>query len=124
MTPKISDAEEKVMAVLWRESPLTAQQVIAALESSAWSDRTVKTLLSRLLKKGAIRFQQQGRHYLYFPQLDYSSYRRQQSRRLVERFFDGRLTPLVAGFAQRGELEEDDVRALRALLAKLESENG
>jgi predicted transcriptional regulator len=66
----ISDAESQVMQVLWERHPLSADEVVAALaESTDWQEATVKTLLNRLFKKGAIAAQRDGRRYLYRPVL-------------------------------------------------------
>src|SRR5580692_7626672 len=64
----ITDAESEVMNILWRTSPIATEDLIAALENPAkWQTSTVKTLITRLLKKGAIRAQKDGRRYLYSP---------------------------------------------------------
>ena len=117
---EISEAEREVMEALWASSPLTAQQVIEHVENANWSERTVKTLLNRLLKKGALGFEKEGRTYLYYPKLDRKAYTRVQSKRLVDRLFGGALTPLVSSFAEQGELKKDDIAALKKLLEGLE----
>ena len=65
---QISDAESRVMQVLWDNGPSTAEDVVQALAHvSDWQDATIKTLLNRLLNKGAIRAEKDGRRYLYSP---------------------------------------------------------
>ena len=67
-TTPISDAEAMVMEVLWGASPRSAEEVIAALaDSTGWAEPTIKTLLNRLLNKGAISAEKDGRRYLYSP---------------------------------------------------------
>ena len=62
---QISKAESAVMDVLWRRSPLTADEVVAALDKSQdWQEATIKTLLNRLLTKKAIRAEKDSRRYL------------------------------------------------------------
>ena len=69
----ISDAESHVMEVLWRApGPVVAEQVVVALsESQHWQSATVKTLLNRLLNKGAVKAEREGRRaaYLHFRRL-------------------------------------------------------
>ena len=66
-TPPVTDAEWEVMNVLWDESPRTANDVIELLsERMKWHATTVKTLLSRLVKKGVVRYRSEGNRYLYF----------------------------------------------------------
>ena len=67
---QISEAESVVMDVLWQRSPLAAEEVVAALAPHQdWQEATVKTLLNRLLNKGAIAADKDGRRYLYRPLL-------------------------------------------------------
>jgi predicted transcriptional regulator len=69
MSERISDAEHAVMEVLWDEAPLGAADVAERVDPErGWSAKTVKTLLSRLLAKGALIHEEEGRRYLYRPQ--------------------------------------------------------
>ena len=62
---QISEAESVVMDVLWRTHPLGAEEVVAALaDSRHWLEATIKTLLNRLLNKGAIAAEKEGRRDL------------------------------------------------------------
>lgn len=120
----ITDAESRVMDVLWQSSPLGADEVVAALtDSTGWQDKTVRTLLNRLLRKGALKHQQDGRRYLYSPAVSRADYLNQESRSLVDRLFNGRVAPLVAHFREQEELSADDVAELRRLLDEIERED-
>lgn len=117
----ISDAEAVVMDVLWRRSPQGADEVVAALTASTdWADPTIKTLLNRLLNKGAIEAAKEGRRYLYSPLLTRDAWIAQQSEGFIGRLFGGRVAPLVAHFSERGKLSEADIAELRSLLEDLE----
>ena len=122
MTERISSAEHEVMEVLWRDSPLTAIEVAHRVPAERrWSIRTVKTLLSRLLAKGALTHEEEGRRYLYRPAVPREDYVAQESRRLLDRLFGGRVTPLVAHLAERKDLSERDIAEIEALLKALKS---
>jgi len=121
----VSDAEAQVMQVLWERSPRSADEVVAALAASTdWAEPTVKTLLNRLLNKGAIEATRDGRRYLYSPVLAREAWVAQQSEGLLERLFGGRVAPLVAHFSERGRLSEADVAELRKLLAEIDDDAG
>ena len=106
----ITDAEATGMDVLWRSSPRSAEDVVAAVApSTGWAEPTIKTLLNRLLNKGAISATRDGRRYLYSPVLAREAWVQQQSEGLLERLFGGRVAPLVAHFSQRGKLSEEDI---------------
>ena len=118
---RISTAESQVMKALWAKSPLTAEEIIAALpDDQDWADATVKTLLNRLLKKDAIAAERDGRRFLYRPLVAQGDYVHAESQGLLDRLFDGKLAPLVAHFSQREKLSDEDVAELRRLLETLD----
>ena len=121
MDTRVSDAELKVMEVLWASSrSLTAAEVAERIPAGqAWSLATVKTLLSRLTAKGAIEFAEEGRRYLYAAAIPRDSYVGRESRRFVDQMFGGRLSPLVARLAEQDALDEDDIAAIRKILKDL-----
>jgi predicted transcriptional regulator len=119
----ITDAESQVMEVLWEQHPLSAEDVVAALATSTdWQEPTVKTLLNRLLKKGAIAAEREGRRYLYRPLLTRADYVHAQSKGLLDRLFNGRVAPLVAHFSERHKLSKKDVAELKRLIEEIDRE--
>jgi BlaI family penicillinase repressor len=122
MSERISEAEHEVMEVLWRESPLGAAEVAERVDPArGWSDRTVKTLLSRLLAKGVLAHEEEGRRYLYRPTVSREDFVARESGRLLDRMFGGRVTPLVAHLAERDRLTAKDIEEIEALLKELKS---
>ena len=122
MSERISDAEHAVMEVLWRESPLGAQEVADRVDPErGWSIRTVKTLLSRLLSKGVLIHEEEGRRYLYRPVVERDDFVARESRRLLDRMFGGSVSPLIAHLAEQDSLSPDDIAEIEALLKELKS---
>ena len=122
MAERISDAEHTVMEVLWDESPLTAQDVSERIPAGRdWSANTVKTLLGRLLAKNIIGHEEEGRRYLYRPLVARADYVTGESRKLMDRLFGGKLTPLVAHLAERDELTAKDIADIEAILKDLKA---
>ena len=120
---QISEAESAVMEVLWQRQPLAAEDVVAALaDSRQWQEATIKTLLNRLLKKGAIRASKDGRRYLYAPVLKRQAWMLGESQGLLERLFDGRVAPLVAHFSEHRKLSRKDIADLRKLLEEIDDD--
>lgn len=121
---QISDAESVVMQALWASSPLTAEEVFANVAAGQdWQEPTVKTLLNRLLKKGAISAERDGRRYLYSPVLTREQWLRQESDGLLDRLFGGRVAPMVAHFTEHRKLSKKDLAELRQLLEDLDDEH-
>lgn len=120
---QISDAESTVMEVLWRTSPLGSDEIVAELaRDHAWHVSTVKTLLNRLVRKGAAAVAKDGRRFLYSPVLSREDWIGGQSRSLLDRLFDGRLAPLVAHLADRRALSAADVAELKRLVEGLDDD--
>lgn len=105
------------MKVLWKSPGLSAENVIDALAAtSAWSPATVKTLLNRLLAKQALRFEKQGKAYLYFPTFSEAQMSAAEADSFLERVFDGALSPMVSHFVKSGRLNEEELKELRRIL--------
>ena len=123
MDVRISDAELDVMEALWAAGqPLTAAEVAEQIdEERGWSLATVKTMLSRLVAKGALKHREDGRRFLYSPAIRREAYVGHESRRFVEKLFGGRLSPLVARLAEEDALDQEDIAAIEALLKELKS---
>ncbi|WP_457443548.1 BlaI/MecI/CopY family transcriptional regulator [Roseateles sp. P5_E4] len=113
----ISDAESQIMRALWERHPLSADDILAALPvEDGWQLGTVKTLLNRMLNKGAVQAQRDGRRYLYKPLAAREDWEQGESLNLLDRVFGGRLSPLVAHFSAQRKLSREDAEALRRLL--------
>ena len=122
MAERISEGEQAVMEVLWADSPLTAAEVAERIpEERGWSERTVKTMLGRLLTKGALVHEEDGRRYLYRPAVQRADYAMRETRKLVDRLFGGRAAPLVAQLAANEGLTPQDIAELEALLRDLKA---
>ena len=115
--PKLSDAEWDVMNVVWERAPVCASDVHDALDSKReWSPRTVKTLLARLVQKGAAEFEIDGKRYLYRPRVPRSDCLRSEGRKFLERVLGGSASPLLAYFVREGRLSAEEIAELRRLL--------
>ncbi len=119
---EISGAELEVMKVLWQQAPLTANEVVELLADADWHEKTVKTLLNRLVAKQAIGFDKDGRAYRYYPLVAQADYQQKESRSFIDKVFGGRLAPLVAGFAGQKQLSADDIAELKQVIAQWEQE--
>ena len=121
--PQISDAEWEVMNVLWIRSPLTASEVADELcERMRWHPKTVKTLLGRLVKKGALRYREDGNRYHYTPAFPRRRFVAEESRSFIDRVFGGKSAPALVHMVETTELSDDDLDELRAILDRRRNE--
>ncbi|MEP7186692.1 MAG: BlaI/MecI/CopY family transcriptional regulator [Rhodanobacter sp.] len=117
----ITEAESRVMNALWKQAPQTSEEIVGTLTGPTdWHEKTIKTLLNRLLSKGAISVQRDGRRYLYSPELRREDWRKHESRSLLDRVFGGKVAPLLAHFSQHEELSAKDIAELRKLIDAIE----
>jgi BlaI family penicillinase repressor len=114
--PHISSAEWEVMKVVWKRASCTSQQVFDSLASPKWSQATVKTLLNRLLRKGALEFKKNGKSYLYSPAWTEEQCRQLEAESFLDRVFDGALSPMLAHFVRSHRLSEADLQELERIL--------
>lgn len=115
--PALSPAEWEVIKTLWDHGPLDARSVFAALEGdSDWAYQTVKTLLSRLVAKGAVDYDQVGNSYLYRAAVAREEMTRQEVRSVFDRVLGAAVSPVLAHFIDEADLSDEDIRQLQRLL--------
>jgi len=119
---KISEAESKVLEVFWRsDGPLSAEDVVAAMDNDReWSAGTIRTFLTRLVKKKALGAEPDGRRYLYRALIPREDYVHKQSRDLIDRLFGGRVAPFITQFSERQRLSRDEIEELKRLVERLD----
>jgi BlaI family penicillinase repressor len=119
-TVKISDSEWLIMAHLWKRSPQTAGEIVAALQAtSAWRPRTIRTLLDRLVQKGAIKIQSDGTRR-YMPAMTREACRRTESRTFVDRVFGGEPASMLLHLIKETKLSREEIDQLKKLLSEKE----
>ena len=115
--PKISESEWQVMQVLWKTSPLTANEIVKELAGTAnWKPKTIKTLITRLTKKGAVKFEKEGRLYRYHPAVSKDECVRMERRSFVRRVYGGINRPMLASFLEDADLSANDIAELKKIL--------
>lgn len=115
--PKISESEWLVMRVLWSKSPLAAQEVFEQLDATTkWKPKTIKTLIDRLVKKGAVKYEKDGRRYLYYPAVGREECVTTERKSFIKRVYGGISKPMLAAFLEDAELSADDIAELKNIL--------
>ena len=119
--PDVTDAEWRVMEVLWTRSPLSSAEIIAELlASTGWKANTVRTLLARLVRKGAIKASGDASRYFYQARFSREEYVSEVSESFLERVFRGAAEPLLLHFAGKAQLSRKKIAELRRLLEEEE----
>ena len=115
--PKISESEWSVMQVLWSKGPSTINEVIKVLTGKTrWKPNTIKSLISRLMNKGAVKFKKEGRRYRYYPVVSRAECVRMERHAFVRRVYGGTTKPMLAAFLEDAKLSAKDISELKVLL--------
>ncbi|MGH6956405.1 MAG: BlaI/MecI/CopY family transcriptional regulator [Caulobacteraceae bacterium] len=120
---RISGAESRIMDALWRRGPLPVEDIAAeAAPERGWSQSTVKALIGRLMKKGALESVREGGRARYRPLVAREDYMAAETEGFLGRLFGGELAPFVSYFARSGKLTSADLARLKALVETLDDE--
>ena len=115
--PRIADSEWRVMQVLWEKGPQTANDVVDALSRQVkWKPRTIKTLLSRLVKKGAVKVTEEGYRYRYSAAVNEPACVRSETKSFVRRVYQGAMKPALAAFLEDADLSPEEIDDLQKIL--------
>jgi BlaI family penicillinase repressor len=118
---ELSDAEWQVMNLIWDRQPIVAQEVIGTLAAPCgWSPPTIRTMLHRLVKKGALHFTPEGNRYLYRAAVKRADCVRRAARSFLDRVFAGEAAPLLAHFVRTARFTPAELAELRKLLEQQE----
>jgi BlaI family penicillinase repressor len=124
-SPNISDAEWQVMKVLWEKSPLTSTEIINSLKgSTAWSPKTIHTLISRLVKKGVVGVNKDSSFNKYFPLVTEEECRRVETKSFIQKVYDGSLHLLIKSFIENEKLTSEEIDELRRMLDEKNKQGG
>lgn len=120
MTKDISESELVILDALWKQSPMRSGEIAATLESRKnWHQRTVNTLVRRLVEKEALGYDKAPGGFLYYPLIRREDFRQERATKLVKELFDGEVSPLIAAFAEHEDLSPNDLEELRNLVSRL-----
>jgi BlaI family penicillinase repressor len=115
--PQISNAEWRVMKIIWANSPITANEVIEKLENNTpWKPKTIKTLIRRLLDKKVLDFHREGKSYLYFPVVSEKDCVRTESEIFLKKIFNGSFNLMLANFIEEQRLSEEEIEELKNII--------
>lgn len=118
MLPQISEAEYEVMKIIWSQEPVSTTEVTNQLApTTAWSPKTIQTLLKRLVQKGAITYEKKSRVFVYTALIEQADYLNQENDHFLKRFYNGNITSMLANFVKEERLTGDELEELKRLLS-------
>ena len=116
--PQISEAEFEVMKIVWKYAPINTNEITdKLLETTAWSPKTIQTLIKRLVKKGVLTYEKQSRVFVYTPLVKENEYIGHESNSFLKRFYGGNITAMLSAYIDNDRLTEAEIKTLRSLLS-------
>lgn len=116
----ITEAQWEVMAVVWERAPVAAREILDVLKDRRnWTLATVRTLLRRLVNKGALKQQVDGKRFLYTPRVSMAACLRHESESFLDRVV-GRSSATILHLVEKANLTKEDIKELRRILREKE----
>ena len=117
--PQISEAEYEVMKIVWKYAPINTNEITEKLlKTTSWSPKTIQTLIKRLVNKGALTEEKQGRIFVYTSTVKENEYIGQESRSFLKRFYGGDITAMLSSYIENDRLSDSEIEHLRSLLSR------
>lgn len=116
---QLTEAEAKIIALLWGESPLTMMQITHRLKDvTGWTKHTVINILKRMLQKGTVRMEDVKPAKLYYPLVEKASVEREETQTFLDKVYGGNPVLLMSAMVDGGKLKEKEIDELLALLKR------
>ncbi len=120
---KLNDSEWTVMTALWDAAPANARELLTHVhDETEWSYSTLKTVLARLVEKGAVRESKRGNTSVFEPRVSRETARRAAVRSLLDKAFDGTFGALVQHMVSSEKLNKRERERLARLLSEADRE--
>lgn len=117
--PQISEAEYEVMKIVWKYAPINTNEITERLlKTTSWKAKTIQTLIKRLVTKGALTYERQGRIFVYTPLVKENEYVNHESNSFLKRFYDGNIGIMLSAYLENNRLSENEIQQLRSILSK------
>ena len=115
----ITDAEWEVMRVVWANDRVTSKKVISILqEKMDWTQSTIKTILGRLVEKGVLNTEQEGRKFIYIANIEEKEAVRDYAEDIFNRICNKKVGNVIGSIIEDHVLSFDDIKRLEEILEK------
>lgn len=112
----IGDAELEIMKVIWKsKEPITSLDIGKEVEDKGWKKTTIATFLTRLVEKGALSADKQGKLYYYKTLISEKEYRKLQTKNLIKTLYNGSVRDFAVSFFEEQKLSDKDIQELKAI---------
>lgn len=119
---RLSEAEWKVMNVLWEEAPQTIMGLTRRFqETTGWTKHTIMTFLKRMEDKGAVYYEAGARAKRYYPKIERKEAALQETEEFLERVFEGKMGLMLNTMVEQRALSGKEIAELHEILSRAEA---
>lgn len=120
---EITDAEWEVMRVVWAHGRIVSREVVTILESKMeWKKPTIKTLLGRLVQKGALATKKQKNRFIYTAEIEENDAIRYVNKKNFDRVCNKNVSNIIGNLIEDYTLSFADIEQLEKTLKKKKKE--
>ncbi|ABN53032.1 MAG TPA: BlaI/MecI/CopY family transcriptional regulator [Hungateiclostridium thermocellum] len=115
---QITEAELEVMKILWEYGKATSSQIVERLtETTEWKPKTIQTLITRLVNKGAVGAEKiNNKSFVYYPIVSEEQYKSYANKSFLQKLYNGSVSLMLASFVKEQKLSRKDLEFLKQLL--------
>jgi len=125
MPVQLTEAEWKIIELLWDRHPRSMPEITKILEpSTGWTRHTVITLLKRMQEKGSVEVDETGPVKMYSPKITREQASTDQTKKFLSRVFSGKASLLINNLVDSGEINVDEIQALLEMMREGHPDNG
>ena len=118
----ISESELEIMKVLWKYDSLTLKEIVNELDKKDWSYSTIRTMVQRLLKKGAIKANKDNiSSFKYYTVVSEKDYQKSESKVFLENVFNGSLTKMISTLYKDEKLDIKEIKEIQELIDSMKN---
>ena len=122
---KFTESEWLIMSSLWDENPATARELLQRMPAEVnWAYTTIKTMLTRLARKGAVKEEKVGNTSVYAPEVTRDKARKSAVNSLLEKAFGGAVDPFLNFVMSERKIDPGKREEILKLLKEAEEEGG
>lgn len=119
---KLSDAEMHIMRRFWASGPMKTDELAALVADRGWKPTTLLTFLSRLVAKGMLAAEKQGKSNLYTPRVSQQQYAQAEGRVFLDQVYGGSARDFLATMVEGQAISAEDLAEMRQWLNEQEVE--
>lgn len=115
---QITDAEFCVMKALWKNEPCTSSEIVDEVSKNQdWNDKTIRTLINRLVSKGAVKAEKTNtKAFMYSSLISEKDYMNVENNNFLNKLYGGSVKLMLASFVENNNLSDEEIQNLKDIL--------